>query len=178
MALLLIIFILVTLGVLFLLEKQLGMSRLRDKSVLWIFFGMVISLAVMIWEHVITDPGIDILAIIGSVIFLIGVVIRILARRTLGNFFTYEVMVTKSHRLVTTGIYTYIRHPCYLGIFLLWLGAALILQSRIGLVLVILLLVPALWYRILVEEALLQKAFGKKYSEYMLRTKRIIPFVF
>lgn len=178
MGLILLGVVLAVLAVLFLTEGEASPKRLKDRTVFWIFLGMVIPLGVIVAEHLIMNPLFGWVTILGSVVFMLGVTIRFIARRTLGKSFTYEVKVQKKHKLVTVGMYKYIRHPLYTAILLLWFGAAILLQSVIGFILVLLILVPALWHRMKVEEAFLIKAFGKHYQQYMKTTHRLIPFVY
>ena len=178
MGLVLVIAITAALGALFLLEREASPQRLKDRSVLLIFLGMVIPLWAMITEHLLIAPPFGALAAIGLMLFALGAAVRVLARRTLGRFFTYEITIKKEHRLVTHGIYRSIRHPLYTGILLLWFGAALALQSLIGFLLALALLVPALAVRMRKEEAFLGTQFGAEYRDYMRRTRRLVPFVF
>lgn len=41
---------------------------------------------------------------------------RLWAMKTLGEFFTFEVVIRKNHQLITTGPYKYLMHPSYTGI--------------------------------------------------------------
>ena len=80
-------------------------------------------------------------------------------------------------KLVTNGIYRFIRHPMYLAVIL---GAAAMLVNqytplRIG---IAVMLVVDLMIKMLYEERLLQKKFGEQYKEYKKKSKRLIQFVF
>ncbi len=80
-------------------------------------------------------------------------------------------------KLVTEGIYKYIRHPMYGSLLFLVLGAFLkhITPVTIGLTVV------ALIFLILtakIEEKENIKFFGVAYEEYMEKTKMFIPFIF
>ena len=178
MGFLLVSIVLIVLAALFLVEHQASPTRLRDRTVLAIFLSMVIPLISMLVEHVFRNPELNLFTVPGIIVFIAGAAVRFFARRTLGQFFTYEVAVHKQHQLVTSGMYTYVRHPLYTGILLLWFGAAITLQSSTGFLLVMVMLVPALWSRMNIEEAFLIKTFGKKYQTYMRTTKRLIPFVY
>lgn len=80
-------------------------------------------------------------------------------------------------RLITTGVYRYIRHPLYssliafaLGAFLKspsWAGAALVLTTVLG---------AALTAKI--EERHNLARFGEAYQDYMERTSRFIPYIY
>ena len=81
------------------------------------------------------------------------------------------------HQIVTTGIYSLIRHPLYLGSSLLYLSFGLALGSICGLISMV-LLIPILILRVKNEEKVLINS-SKEYSEYMNKVKyRIIPFIY
>lgn len=79
-------------------------------------------------------------------------------------------------KLVKTGIYKYIRHPQYIGFFLITLGMMLEWATLPLIMLYALLLV--LYYRLAKrEEKDMEKEFGNEYSEYRKSTKMFIPYV-
>lgn len=87
------------------------------------------------------------------------------------------ISMEKTTRLVTGGIYHYIRHPMYSSLFFLgwgiffkdpsWLGGILATAATVFL---------ALTAR--VEEGENLRFFGSDYQEYMRRTRMFVPFVF
>jgi len=78
--------------------------------------------------------------------------------------------------LVKSGLYAYIRHPLYSS--LLFLGTGIMLKDP-GLLQLILGLVNlvALFITSRVEEKEMIGRFGDRYSDYMIKTKRFIPFI-
>ncbi|OCH85248.1 hypothetical protein OBBRIDRAFT_821595 [Obba rivulosa] len=64
------------------------------------------------------------LLILGALATLGGATIRRACFRELGNLFTFELSISPTHRLVTTGPYAFVRHPSYLGVYLTLLGAS------------------------------------------------------
>ncbi|TBU45435.1 hypothetical protein BD309DRAFT_1069948 [Dichomitus squalens] len=54
---------------------------------------------------------------------------RISAYPTLGRLFVGEVVLKKKHKLVTTGMYAYVRHPSYTGWGMLMLGHSVALTT-------------------------------------------------
>jgi protein-S-isoprenylcysteine O-methyltransferase Ste14 len=83
----------------------------------------------------------------------------------------------KTTRLVTGGIYHYIRHPMYSSLLFLGWGIFFKDPSWLGLVLALAASVfLAMTAR--VEEAENVRFFGSDYQEYMKRTKMFVPFVF
>lgn len=78
-------------------------------------------------------------------------------------------------RLVTSGFYSFVRNPIYLGELLWCLGWAIMFQSIIGVA-----LVPLWWasflFLIILEEEQLEKSLGQPYLEYKKQVRgRIIP---
>jgi protein-S-isoprenylcysteine O-methyltransferase Ste14 len=84
------------------------------------------------------------------------------------------VAIQPGHTLVTSGIYSVIRHPSYLGLLVNSLGWALAFRSGVG-VLLTALLIPPLVARIRAEERLLRTHFGSEYQDYCRRTSRLVP---
>ena len=78
-------------------------------------------------------------------------------------------------RLNTTGIYSIVRHPLYLGNFFIYSGIAL-LTSNPGFILVFFLLFWLYYERIIyAEEQFLQRKFGNKYQAWATHTPAFIP---
>ena len=77
--------------------------------------------------------------------------------------------------LNTTGIYSTVRHPLYLGNFLMWLGIAL-LTCNVGFVAVFVLAYWLYYERIMyAEEQFLRRKFGDTYLRWAERTPAFIP---
>ena len=49
----------------------------------------------------------------GLVILLCGASIRLWSYHVLGSLFTFEVVIKDDHKLITSGPYSYVRHPSY-----------------------------------------------------------------
>jgi protein-S-isoprenylcysteine O-methyltransferase Ste14 len=111
---------------------------------------------------------------LGVVLFAAGGALRIWPVFVLGHRFSGLVAIQPGHTLVTSGIYSVIRHPSYLGLLVNSLGWALAFRSGVG-VLLTLLLIPPLVARIRAEERLLRTHFGDEYEAYCRRTSRLIP---
>jgi protein-S-isoprenylcysteine O-methyltransferase Ste14 len=114
---------------------------------------------------------------IGVAVFAIGGLLRLWPVFVLGNRFSGLVAIQPGHTLVTTGIYSVIRHPSYLGLIVNALGWALAFRSTIGVLITLLMFIP-LVARMNAEEALLRSQFGAEYESYMARTSRLIPGVY
>jgi protein-S-isoprenylcysteine O-methyltransferase Ste14 len=111
---------------------------------------------------------------LGVVLFAAGGAVRLWPVFVLGRRFSGLVAIQPGHTLVTTGIYSVIRHPSYLGLLLSSLGWGLAFRSGVGVLLAMLNLVPVVG-RIRAEEVQLRSQFGAEYDAYRGRTSRLIP---
>jgi protein-S-isoprenylcysteine O-methyltransferase Ste14 len=81
-----------------------------------------------------------------------------------------------STRLVTSGLYKYVRHPMYGS--LLFLGWGMFLKDIKPLTIaVIIVITVALFITCKVEEKEMLKRFGNDYKEYMKKTKLWLPYL-
>ncbi len=114
----------------------------------------------------------------GFGISLFGLLIRFLAIRTLGSFFSVELMVLNFQPLITSGLFQSIRHPSYCGLLLIAFGISLIFESLWGIVYCSVIIVPMIIYRINMEEDVLLIGYGDPYKIYLKRTKKLIPLLY
>ena len=87
-----------------------------------------------------------------------------------------RIQSERKQRVVSTGIYAFVRHPMYLGMVLMFVGTPLLLESRFGLAIAgaIMLLLA---FRITREERLLREGLDE-YEEYRRRVRyRLFPYV-
>jgi len=112
----------------------------------------------------------------GLLMFLIGFMLAIWARRSLGKNWGMPMTQRQNPELVTSGPYAYIRHPIYTSILLMVLGSFLILNMYW----LIVFIVAAVFfiYSAAEEERLMTQQFPKVYPSYKAKTNMLIPFVF
>ena len=138
------------------------------------------GLAVTFFDFIVIQqitPQLGIINCIGLVMVAIGTIIRVAARRSLGKRFTHGLRTVDDYGLVTSGVYTYVRHPSYTGLLLIHPGTGLLFGSVFGF-LTMLLFIPTILYRIRVEENMLIEEFGEEYFEYSKRSKKLIPILY
>jgi hypothetical protein len=66
----------------------------------------------------------------GIVLMVIGIFVRQWSMFILGRFFTLTVSVQKNQKVVDYGPYRYIRHPSYLGLFMIMIGIGTMYLGR------------------------------------------------
>lgn len=92
------------------------------------------------------------------------------------TFASATIEVAPEQKVISTGPYKLVRHPMYMGAFLLLVGIPLSLGSLWGL-LAIALMMPALIWRLLNEETFLVKNLPG-YAEYQSTVRhRLLPFL-
>jgi protein-S-isoprenylcysteine O-methyltransferase Ste14 len=114
--------------------------------------------------------------LIGLAIYIAFSWIQIWCYKTLGSNYSQDIMISREHRLVKTGLFKIIRHPQYLSQILFDIGGALATLSYIVVILAI-IEVPFLMMRALLEERLLEKYFKDEYLEYKSKSSFMIPFI-
>ncbi len=93
---------------------------------------LVVALSVIFTRlriGVVADTPGTIMRTVGLLIYIMGLVFRYWSIRELGDLFTRGTEVEKSQALISTGLYNYLRHPLYLGLFLLTTGVPVFLQN-------------------------------------------------
>jgi protein-S-isoprenylcysteine O-methyltransferase Ste14 len=114
------------------------------------------------------------LGALGLLIELAGLWLALGARIQLG-FFSPAPAAGAHAVLVRSGLYAYVRHPIYLGEFLVLIGWPLEYGAPITLVVTLIIGVAVILRRVRNEEADLLAQFGDEYAGYMRETDSLIP---
>jgi protein-S-isoprenylcysteine O-methyltransferase Ste14 len=166
-------------------KRQQGtreISKSGDKGSIWL---LIISISIGYWLSFIiaaTKTGRiyqwNTFFVIGSVLALIGLIIRVSSILQLKQQFTYTVTKIEGHELIETGLYKIIRHPGYLGQLIIFLGISTCLSNWLSILLMIIPVFLGYLNRINVEEKFMVEHMGQKYLDYQKRTKRLIPTIY
>jgi protein-S-isoprenylcysteine O-methyltransferase Ste14 len=118
------------------------------------------------------------IAWIGIFSMLSGLTLRYWAAKILGKFYTRTLQIIEGQHLVDQAPYSIIRHPGYLGTFLIDIGLAIAINNAI--IILIVALMGVFWrvYRIQVEEQMLFSSFPVQYQVYLTKTWKLIPFIY
>jgi len=113
---------------------------------------------------------------LGIILVAGGIALVIWARMHLASNWGMPMSVKENPELVTSGPYTYIRHPIYTGVLIGMFGNMLIFGP---IWLVIFFFAGAYFvYSATQEEKIMQKEFPDQYPSYRARSKMLIPFIF
>src|ERR1700729_2373900 len=164
-------------------EGHIGTGVKEDRSNRWVIAALGVLGILGAYLPAYTDQ-IDFLTFggegvrwLGVLLYTAGGVLRLAPVFVLGRRFSGLVAIQPEHQLVTSGLYGIIRHPSYLGLFVLLLGCGLAFRSGVGVVIALLMFAVVL-ARIQAEERLLGETFGAEYDAYRGRTWRLVPCVY
>jgi protein-S-isoprenylcysteine O-methyltransferase Ste14 len=113
---------------------------------------------------------------IAVAICVLGAVVAIWSRKTLGADWSRDVELKQDHKLVERGPYSLVRHPIYTAHLLLGLGTA-VGSGRLVAFAGLVSFVVGFWIKLKQEEHLLVRSFPDEYPAYKTRVKALIPYV-
>jgi protein-S-isoprenylcysteine O-methyltransferase Ste14 len=145
----------------FFLESFLYVLQGYSKDSISLFTSLGLD---MMLTGLLEPVGLSIMTL-GYAIFTLSVVAR-------GRYATSWQM-PEDHKLVDWGPYRYVRHPSYLGYFLMFFGFLLMWQNVLALI--PLIGIPGYALITLREEQMLVAKFGDKYVQYQKHVGRFLP---
>lgn len=145
-------------------------TRPREKSIkgrLRLPWGLIALAAIFLFDRQIDHswlalpllPSASWLVLPGTVLMFAGMALALWARVHLGRNWGPPATMRIGHELVTSGPYTYIRHPIYWGIGVALLGTALAI-GNVLVSLVAFVVMLRFWWAARAENALLVRQFG------------------
>jgi protein-S-isoprenylcysteine O-methyltransferase Ste14 len=117
------------------------------------------------------------LKVLGGVMLVVSLffIFQSVAENTFASTMV-RIQKDRKQRVISTGVYGFVRHPMYLGAVLMMFGAPLLLGSTWGLVIAVIALFVLVGRIVGEEEMLMNELEG--YSDYMRRVRqRLIPLV-
>lgn len=116
----------------------------------------------------------------GILVATTGLIIRFIAMYQCGRLFNHHIQVRRQtyHKLVTTGVYGWARHPLYLGFWWFAVGGQILLHNWLMMVITMAVLSYFFTIRIRGEEYyLVHELYGDEYKNYKKRVGINIPLV-
>lgn len=163
------------------LSLQAGKSDRGSSRVIWIsgllsiflvlFAPILNTYQIGYWNSIYIRWG-------GLLLMLGGLILRYWAALTLGEFYTRTLQTVKDQQIIEQVPYNLIRHPGYLGTFLMEIGAGLAIANWMILAIIVVIGALSRFYRIQVEEEMLKTVFEGQYKAYSEKTWRLIPFIY
>jgi protein-S-isoprenylcysteine O-methyltransferase Ste14 len=113
----------------------------------------------------------------GGLLVVIGCIVNITGRISLGKNWANQIKIYEDHTLIQTGVYRIVRHPLYASLIWMFYGACFIQLSVSAFMATTLIFVPFMIYRSSQEEVLLLQQFPE-YKDYRAQTGRFFPKIF
>jgi protein-S-isoprenylcysteine O-methyltransferase Ste14 len=111
----------------------------------------------------------------GNVLVAFGLLINLLVFRE-NSYGASTIQIFEDQKVISTGLYAYVRHPMYVGVLVMLIGVPLALGSWWGLG-ILAFTIPVLVWRILDEEKLLSNDLPG-YREYTQKVRyRLVPYL-
>ena len=146
---------------------------------LWVFLTLAMALAAITSE---SKMAIDIFAVVGTLIWIFGFSIEVVADQQKTNF---KDNPDNKDKFITVGLWSWSRHPNYFGEMVLWIGIAVIafpvligwqLVALISPIFVIFLLTRISGITMLESRGYKKWKDDPAYIDYLERTSVLVPF--
>jgi len=116
------------------------------------------------------------LHLFGVILCGAGIAFAIWARVYLGKNWGMPMSIKENPELVTSGPYTYVRHPIYTGMLFAMLGS--VFASGLEWLVPLALFAAYFLRSAEKEEELMAKQFPDQYPAYKHKTKMLVPFIY
>ena len=146
---------------------------------LWVFLTLAMALAAITSE---SKMAIDVFAVIGTLIWIFGFSIEVIADQQKTNF---KDDPANKDSFITVGLWSWSRHPNYFGEMVLWIGIAIIafpvligwqLVALISPIFVVFLLTRISGITMLESRGYKKWKDDPAYIDYLERTSVLVPF--
>jgi protein-S-isoprenylcysteine O-methyltransferase len=144
------------------------------RQILWtVYFTQILAVTELVCRRR-ASPPLNWVTIFTSIVIASGLILRTWSVASLGRWFTWNITVQPGQALVTDGPYRVIRHPSYLGAWLMFVGNCVLLRSYLAALAASILLLLAFSRRIRHEESLMLATFPE-YEAYKETTGSLVP---
>jgi protein-S-isoprenylcysteine O-methyltransferase Ste14 len=156
-------------------------GREQDRAGFWLLVAVILGSFVLsgLLYHVrgtrLPDTAAAVARAAGIAAYALGILLRYWAAWALGPWFSRTLRAGAGQPLVDRGPYRWLRHPLYVGLFLLAAGMNLMMATVLGTVLGLLATAWALNRRMAREERLLESALGSRYRAWKAARYRLVP---
>ena len=154
-------------------EKDAAMIFLSI-AIICYFISIILYLAIPDWIAWASIPIPLLCRWLGVGIAILCVPLTSMVHRTLGKQYSAKHAIQEDHNLVTTGLYSRVRHPMYTILNIFSLSISLMTSNLLPILFAILVAIPFPWIA-RKEEQMMIEQFGDEYIEYMIRTGRFFP---
>lgn len=113
--------------------------------------------------------------IYGLIFIIISLWMHIKAKIEIGKFWSNQIEIIQDHKMITTGVYSTVRHPMYSSLIIWLFSLDVIFLNYSSFILTIFLFIPMMFIRAKNEDKELQKIDKTGYSIYSNNVKLLLP---
>jgi len=111
----------------------------------------------------------------GLMLSMLGEFIRIMAVGFSFEGTSGRESYLRAENLNTTGIYSVVRNPLYIGNYFMFAGLVAVFANYYALIIVSVFLIGQYYFVILAEENYLKNEYAESFAEYCRKVKRVVP---
>jgi protein-S-isoprenylcysteine O-methyltransferase Ste14 len=155
----------------------------ENKSFYWLSFAILLTIGLTLLLNrndvgrYVEAPFYQVIQMIALGFYTVGLLLRYTSSMILGKHFTRHVRVDKNMILASTGPYRFLRHPLYVGLWLITLAFPLFVGNWISFLFGLIVLTSLLLVRMRFEERALT-TLHPEYQSWKRKRYRFIPFIF
>ena len=112
---------------------------------------------------------------LGVILILLALLVFWRSHADLGLNWSPTLEIRTEHKLITTGIFGYIRHPMYASQWIWVIAQPLLIQNWLAGFLDLFVFIAFYFLRVRAEEKMMLDTFGDEYREYMNKTGAVFP---
>ena len=149
-------------------------SSTRERGVVLLFSTSLLVTHLWWIVNIESTHTLTISQLVGACLMLGSLPLLFWVHHSLGIYFSARLVLQKDHQIIRTGPYQWVRHPMYSVGFLYLIGAGLLSNS------LLVLIVPTGCFALLVavrirDEETMLESVSPEYKQYQLTTGRFIP---
>lgn len=146
--------------------------------VMLVVMGQVVFPLILLftpWMNWANDSRPVAVVLVGGAIMSVGLWLFWRSHANLGESWSVTLELNDNHRLITHGVYRYLRHPMYASFFLLAISQILLLENWLAGCAALVAVTLLYLVRIPHEERMMLEYFGEEYRIYKMKTYGIVP---
>lgn len=116
--------------------------------------------------------------VLGAAVTLVWLYLFHRSHVDLGRNWSRSLELREDHKLVTRGVYAYVRHPMYTALFCQGIAQALLVTNWVAGPAMLVAFTVMFICRVRIEEQMMLTRFGLQYADYCNTTKRLLPGVY
>ncbi|MEM1406126.1 MAG: protein-S-isoprenylcysteine O-methyltransferase [Bacteroidota bacterium] len=153
-------------------------TALEKTLLLLVFIGMMILPMIYVFTGVLDFANYTLplaFQFLGVLFMILFVWLFYRSHKDLGQNWSVSLEIRDEHTLVSSGVYSKIRHPMYTAIWFWAIGQSLLLHNYVAGLSGIVAFGLMYILRVGPEEKMMENTFGEQYKTYKTKTGRLLP---